>query len=231
MARAMDPGPAPKKQRFATARQIVQAYSMTRKTDRWIGAWVLGTFVAVLAVFVVLGIVFDHPVYLSIVGIPFAVLSALIVFGRRAEKAAYATVEGQPGAAAAVLNQLKRGWTVQPAVAATPKQDIVHRAIGRPGIVLVGEGSPQRVGTLLAQERKKLGRVAPDAPVIDFQVGSGEGQISLKEFQRKLVKLPRILQPSQVADVERRISALSSLGMQVPKGPLPKGMRAPRQMR
>ena len=219
------------KQRFATVRQIGQAFSMTRKTDPKVGLIVAGVFLAVLAVFILIGILIDHPIYLGLVGVPFSVMAALIVFGRRAEKAAYASVEGQPGAAAAILNNLKRGWTVQPAIAATPKQDVVHRAIGRPGIVLVGEGSPTRLATLLSQERKKLGRVAPDVPVHDFQVGSAEGQMSLKDFQRKLVKLPRILQPAQVNDVEKRLAALGSLGLQMPKGPMPKNARAPRSMR
>ncbi len=87
------------------------------------------------------------------------ILAALIVFGRRAEKAAYAQVEGQTGAAAGALQMLKRGWDVKPAVAFTKNQDIVHRVVGRPGIILVGEGNPTRVKNLLAAEKKKHARI------------------------------------------------------------------------
>ena len=223
--------PKVKKKRFQSFRQIAQAYKMTSKTDKMVGPVIAAVFLGVLAVFLLIGFAIDHPIYLTFVGVPFAALVALVVFGKRAERSAYASVEGQPGAPIAVLNSLKKGWNVTPGVAATPKQDIVHRAVGRPGIVLVGEGAPARLGALLAQERKKLGRIAPDVPVVDFQVGTAEGQLSLRDFQRRIVKLPKVLTPSQVSETERRLAALSSLGMQMPKGPLPKGMRAPRQMR
>jgi hypothetical protein len=44
-------------------------------------------------------------------------------------------------------------------VAVNAKQDMVHRVVGRCGIVLVGEGAPQRVKGLLAKERKRMQRV------------------------------------------------------------------------
>ena len=86
-----------------------------------------------------------------------------IVFGRRAERAAYAQVEGQPGAAAAALGVLRRGWNVQQAVAVTKNQDLVHRVVGRPGVILVGEGNPARVRHLLGVEKKKHARVVGEA--------------------------------------------------------------------
>ena len=84
------------------------------------------------------------------------VLVALIVFNIRARRAMYGAIEGQLGAAAAVLQQMRGAWLVTPAVAMNGKQDLVHRVVGRPGVVLVGEGAAQRVKGLLAQERKRL---------------------------------------------------------------------------
>ena len=55
--------------------------------------------------------------------------------------------------------------------------DVVHRAVGRPGVVLVGEGSPTRLPSLLAAEKKRVARVAFDVPIHDFQVGDGQGQV------------------------------------------------------
>ncbi|RZS89597.1 uncharacterized protein DUF4191 [Motilibacter rhizosphaerae] len=232
MARAKDDTPPkPRKQRFATLRQIGQAYSLTSKNDKQLPLWLAGTFLLVLAVFVVIGALIGHPYYLGFIGILFGLLATMVVFGRRAQRAAYGSIEGQVGAAAAVLDSLKRGWTVTPGIAATRQQDIVHRAVGRPGIVLVGEGSPARLAGLLAQERKKLGRVVPDVPVHDFQVGKEQGQLSLQEFQRTLAKLPKVIPSAQIDTIDKRLVALGTLAQQLPKGPLPKGMRPPRQMR
>ena len=38
-------------------------------------------------------------------------------------------------------------------------QDVVHRAVGKAGIVLVAEGNPNRVKGLLAAEKKKMARI------------------------------------------------------------------------
>lgn len=218
----------PRGQRLA---QIRAAYSMTRKVDRRVGWILLGWFLAVLAVFVLVGLLVDAPVYLGIIGLPVALLVTTIVFGRRAERAAYSQVEGQVGAAAAVLNSLRRGWTVTPAVAATRNQDVVHRAVGRPGIVFVGEGSPSRVSNLIAAERRRTARFVPDAPIHEVVTGDEEGQVPLRKLQRHLTKLPRTLRPAQVTEINARLRALGSTNVPVPKGPLPKNARMPRPPR
>ena len=111
----------------------------------------------------------------GVFGVSMGLLVALIVFGRRAERAAYGQVEGQPGAAAAGLSMLRRGWSIQNAVAVTKNQDLVHRVVGRPGIILIGEGNPTRVRNLLAVEKKKHARFAADAPIYDITAGRGDG--------------------------------------------------------
>jgi hypothetical protein len=105
--------------------------------------------------------------------------------------------------------------------------DVVHRAVGRPGVVLVGEGVPSRVAALLAAERKKTERVAHGVPITEFQIGDGEGQIPVSKLQRKVTTLPRTLRPPAVSDLNYRLKALQPT-MQMPKGPLPKGARQPR---
>lgn len=208
--------------------QIRTAYQMTRRVDPMVG-WV--TAAAGLLVFVVvlaIGFVIGHPVYLGILGFMAGFLAATIVFGKRAEKAAFTQVEGQPGAAAAALNMLRRGWVVTPAVAVTRNQDIVHRAVGRPGVVLIGEGSPTRVQALLATEKKKVARYVPDVPVYDVQAGNGDGQVPLRKLNNHLMKLPRNLTTGQVTEVNRRLKALGSMNLPLPKGPMPKNLRMPR---
>jgi hypothetical protein len=191
--------------------------------------WVtLATGFLVLAVMLAIGFLIGHPIYLGLIGLMLGLLAATIVFGRRAERAAFRQVEGQPGAAAAALNMLRRGWTVTPAVAVTRNQDVVHRAVGRPGVVLVGEGSPTRLGNLLATEKRKVARFVPDVPIYDVQAGSEQGQVPLRKINNHLMKLPRNLKPYQVAEVNRRLKALGAAALPIPKGPMPRNVRMPK---
>jgi hypothetical protein len=150
-------------------------------------------------------------------------LAALIVFGRRAQGSAYRQVEGQPGAAAWVLEGMRGNWQVTSGVAGTPQMDAVHRVLGRPGIILVAEGAPSRVGRLLAQEKKKIARVVGDTPIYDIVVGDDEGQVPLRKLSSHVMKLPRNLTPAEVNTLNRRMSALGGPKMPVPGGPLPGG--------
>jgi hypothetical protein len=209
-------------------RQIRSAYTMTRKVDSMVGWVTLASLFGVFAVLLAIGFVVGHPIYFGIIGVMFGVLAATIVFGRRAEKAAFSQVDGQPGAAAAALNMLRKGWTVTAGVAVTRNQDLVHRAVGRPGVVLVGEGAPTRVANLIAQEKRKVARFVPDVPIYDVQAGNEDGQIRLRRLNKHLMKLPRNLKNDQVSEVNRRLKALGTMNLPIPKGPMPKNVRMPR---
>lgn len=210
--------------------QIRQAYQLARKTDTRLGWILLAWFVGVLAVFLVVGFLVGHPVYLGILGASTALLVVTFVFGRRAERAAYTSIEGQPGAAAAALNTLRKGWTVTPAVAVTRNQDVVHRVVGKCGVVLVAEGVPSRAQHLLNGERRRYARVVGDAPVHEILVGSGEGQVPLRGLTRAVMKLPRTLSGPEITELEHRLKALTAQQgtLPIPKGPLPKNVRAPK---
>ena len=223
-ARAMD-GAAPKVRRIA---QLRQAYTVTKAADPKLPLVLAGVFLGIFALLLALGFAVGHPVYVGLLGFLIALVAATFVFGRRAERSAYRQIEGQPGAAAAVLNSLRGGWTVTPAVAVTRQQDILHRAVGRPGIVLVAEGSPQRLPALLTAERRKLARLLPDVPVSEVLVGDGEGQVPLRKVNAKVTRLKRSLTREQVAETNRRLKAMGTMNVPVPKGPLPRGGRAPR---
>ncbi|MGH3324572.1 MAG: DUF4191 domain-containing protein, partial [Streptomyces sp.] len=151
-------------------KQIAQTYKMTRRADRKIG-WILaGVGLVTFGVVLAAGFLIDHPVYAGILGAVLALLAMAIIFGRRAERAAFGQMEGQPGAAAAVLDNIGKQWSITPAVAMNRNQDVVHRAVGRAGIALVGEGNPNRLRPLLASEKKRMARVVSDVPVHDFIV-------------------------------------------------------------
>ncbi|MFJ5232372.1 DUF4191 domain-containing protein [Kitasatospora sp. NPDC088391] len=211
--------------------QIRQAYVMTKKADPKIGLIIAGVGLLTFGVFLAIGFALDHPVYLGILGFVVAVLAVAIVFGRRAERAAFGQMEGQPGAVAAVLGNIRRGWSSnQTPVAVTRNQDAVYRAVGRAGIALIGEGNPNRVRPLLASEKKKMSRVVGDIPVHDIMVGTGEGEIPLKKLQIHLMRLPRSITAAQVTETNDRLRALGDLLSKapIPKGPMPKGARMPK---
>ncbi|SFK07675.1 DUF4191 domain-containing protein [Streptomyces pini] len=211
-------------------KQIALTYKMTRRADKSVGFVLAGVGLVTFGVLLAIGFWVGHPVYLGILGFLLAFLAMAIVFGRRAERAAFSQMEGQPGAAAAVLDNIGRGWTVTPAVAMNRQQDVVHRAVGKAGIVLVGEGNPNRVRSLVASEKKRMARIVGGVPVHDVIVGTGEGQTELKKLRTKLLKLPRVLQGPQVTETNDRLRAMGDLmnNLPMPKGPMPRGMRMPK---
>ncbi len=188
---------------------------------------VIGSALGIIVVFVLIGL-FVGPLALFIpVGVLLGLVTGMILFGRFAQQAQYAAIDGQLGAAAAVLQSMRGDWTVTPGVTANRTMDVVHRAVGRKGVILVGEGVPARVTGLLASERKRTERVAHGVPIIEFQAGAGEGQVPMSKLQGKITRLPNSLKPAAVSDINYRLKALAP-SMQAPKGPLPKGARMPK---
>ena len=210
--------------------QLRMAAGLVRKSNPWALPIVALTAIGIIAVFVVVGLLTGLVVLLAPLGVLVGLMAAMILFGRFAQSAQYAAIEGQPGAAAAILQTMRGGWTVTPAVAANRNMDVVHRAVGKPGVVLVGEGSPSRLPSLLAAEKKRISRVAYDVPIYDIQVGNEEGQVPIRRLQRKLMRLPRNLKGPAVAELNFRLKALPG-NLQAPKGPLPKTGRMPKQPR
>jgi len=191
---------------------------------------VFGSAAGIIVVFVLVGLLTNLAGFLIPLGLLLGLLTGMILFGQFAKSAQFSAIEGQPGAAAAVLQSMRGNWTVTPAVTANRNMDVVHRAVGRPGVVLVGEGAPSRLAGLLAAEKKKTARVAHDVPIFEFQVGNEPGQVPVRQLQRKIMRLPRTLRPGAVSDLNSRLKALQP-SMQMPKGPLPKGVRQPKMPR
>jgi hypothetical protein len=188
---------------------------------------IIGSAVGIIVVFVVIGLLTGLVAFMAPAGVLLGLLAGMVLFGRFAQRAQYSAIDGQLGAAAAVMQSMPGDWNVTPAVAGNRTMDVVHRAVGKAGVVLVGEGVPSRVAQLIAAEKKRTERVAHGVPIHDFQVGSAEGQIPVSKLQRKITTLPRQLKPAAVSDLNYRLRALQP-SMQVPKGPIPKGARQPK---
>ena len=222
----------PSEKKEGRLKQIALVYKMTKKTDPRIGLILLGVFlVTALVAYGVFYLVPGGWVFDVITAVLFGVLAALVVFGRRAQKSQYAQIEGRAGASAAVLGQLKRGWKVDPGIAFNRNQDLVHRVVGPPGIVLVGEGNPNRLKTLLANERRKHERVASETPIYEIVAGDGEGAVPVPKLMRHVSKLGRNIKPAEMTDVLQRLRALDAnrSNMPIPKGPVPTSMKGARQ--
>ncbi len=215
----------PRPRRFATIRD---AYDVTKKEKPLILLWCIAIFLPILILGVVFGTVVGHPIYFTFISIPLALLASFFFFTRQAGSAAYASIEGQIGAGASVLMAVKKGWITTPAVSVSRNQDMVHRCVGRLGIVLVGEGSPG-VRLLINDERRKMERFAPGVPIAEVIVGNGEGQIALRKLQRHMKKFPKKLSVVQLRELRARLKSVGGLTIPLPKGPMPKNVRMPKR--
>jgi len=211
-------------------KQIRMVVGLVRKSNPRALPIIFGSGLGVMAVLIVVGLLTGLAPLLIPFGVLLGALVIIVLFGRFAQAAQYSAIEGQPGAAAAVLENMRGNWTVTPAIAANRNMDVVHRAVGRAGVILVGEGSPNRLASLLAAEKKRVARVAYEVPIIEFQVGNGEGQVPISKLQRKIMRLPRQLKPAAVSDINHRLKALQP-SLQAPKGPIPRNVRQPKMPR
>lgn len=232
---AKDTKKAPKsaaEEKTSRLRQLRETYRMTKKSDPRIGLWLLLAFLLAFAAGFVIFLVLPGEgvlewVLASIGGLMLGLLAGLIVFGRRAQKAAYTQMDGQPGAAAAALRMLRRGWKTDPMVAFNKQQDVVHRVVGPPGIVLIGEGNPNRLRQLMTNERRRHERVASETPIHEIVCGSGEGQVPLPRLVKHVTKLGRSVKPAEMTDILNRLKALDAQrsNIPLPKGPIPTSMK------
>lgn len=226
-ARGAAKGGKAKARRGERWRQILAAYRISRQRDPRLPLWMVLAFAASLGVVLLLLTLLGGPLYLNLpVSVMAGALGLMIVFGRRAQRAAFRDADGQPGAAAWVLQGMRGDWRVTQGVAVTAQLDAVHRVLGRPGVILIGEGTSQRVRGLIAQEKKRVARVAGDTPIYDLVLGDDDGEIPLRRLSNHLTKLPRNLTPAQVNAMEKRLQALGGTKTPpLPKGPLPRGAR------
>jgi hypothetical protein len=203
-------------------KQIGQVFSFTAKQDKWFVPLLLAAVLIPLAL-TVLAVIAWGWIYLPI-GIMVTLLAAVIVLNLRSNAAMMNAAEGQPGAAASLIENMRGDWRVRPAASSTTQFDMVHIVIGRPGVILLGEGNAQRVRGLLGQEKKRLSKVIGNAPLYDYVIGTEEGQLPVKKVRSTLMRMPRNLTGKDVNSLDKRLGALMARP-QMPKGAIPKNMR------
>ena len=207
---------------------LKDAFGLVRREKPIAYAWCALIFVVVLVGGYFGGKGLGHPLYFGILAIPLALLAAFFSFTRFANTAAFSSIEGQVGAGASVLMSIRKGFTTTPAVNASRNQDMVHRTVGRSGIILIGEGTPA-VRTLVHDEKKKVERFVPGVPVHELYVGNYDGAIALRKLQKAVKKFPKKLTKSQLREVRNRLKGVGGMNLPIPKGPLPKGAKIPKR--
>jgi hypothetical protein len=223
MAKAQEPEKA---SFFTRLKQIGMVFSFTAKRDKlFVPLVVVVVLVPLIAVgtAVALGLSWIW----APLGVLLALLGTVIVLNLRSQKAMMKEAEGQPGAAASIIENMRGDWRVSPAIASTTQFDMVHLVIGRPGVILLGEGNTGRVKGLISQERRRLVKVIGNAELRDFIIGNEEGQIPLAKLRNTLIKLPRAITAKDVNSLDKRLKALSARP-QMPRGAVPKNMKPPK---
>lgn len=224
-------------------RQIRDGYKAIRSLDPSVTWWMLGAFALVVIVLTGIGWAFGHWLYALIISIPAGLLAATFILNRRGNTAMYANLEGKPGAVGAALQGMgKRGWYAEPQPVAMDAQRgtkptdmsgaaMVYRALGRPGIVLLGEGPRSRAQALLKSEAKKVGRVTPGVPLQTFYVGDDTeaGDLPLRKVSNKLTRMKAVLTKEETAVVNKRLKSLGGMRPPIPAGVDPTRVRVDRK--
>lgn len=218
--------------------QIRSLYTFTQQAFPWL-PWVLAG-VVLLGIGVGVGIGFLIPpvaiwsiILWSITGLMLGVLGGLMLMTRLSTNAMYRKIEGMPGAAGHVMStSLGRKWqAADMPVGVNPKtQEAVYRAVGRGGVVIVGEGARGRLTRLVNDERSKAQRVASGVPITVIYIGHGEGEVPISKLAPTIKSLPNKIDRATMAAVIKRIDSVSQslASMPIPKGIDPTKVRAPR---
>ena len=218
-------------------KQLWQVYKLTAKADKNFVPMGLLAFLAPVAVGTLAIVLFFRDSALtiflwSVSTLLFSLLIALTVLSRRAERAAFMRIAGQPGAVAAVISAtLKRGYsTSDMPVAVDPKsKDAVYRAIGKAGVVLIGEGSSARLRQLIEDEKRKVSRAIPGVTIQVLWVNQDPSSTQLHNLTKTIYKLKKALTRAEITVVNKRLAGLG-LNIPIPKGIDPNRVRPGRRM-
>lgn len=215
--------------------QMWNIYKLTKKSDKALVPLLLLTLIVPLvagvlgAIWISGGSILTLVLYI-ITGIMLSILLTMVVLGNRAERTAYKQISGQPGAVGAVLRSaLRRVWQASEfPVAVNPRsQEAVYRAVGKPGVVLIGEGPQAKTKKMLDDERRSVLRAVPNIPVHYIHVGPDADSTPLYKLNKTMRSLKKTLRKAEVLAVSHRLNSLSRGGsLPVPKGIDPMKARA-----
>ncbi len=218
--------------------QLRTLYTFTQKAYRWLPWLLIAIFILCVALGIGIGFLLPPVALWSIIlwgvtGLMLGILASLMTMTRLSTSAMYKQIDGMPGAAGHVLStSLGRNWqSSDMPVGVNPKtQEAVYRAVGRGGIVIIGEGARGRLTRLINDERSKAQRVATGVPVHVFYVGHGADEVPIAKLASTIKALPKKIDRATMAAVIKRLSSVSQslASLPIPKGIDPTKARAPR---
>ena len=218
--------------------QIRTLYTFTQKAYRWLPWLLAAIFLVCVGLGVAIGFLLPPIALWSIIlwavtGLMLGVLASLMTMTRLSTSAMYKQIDGMPGAAGHVLStSLGRNWqSSDMPVGVNPKtQEAVYRAVGRGGIVIVGEGARGRLTRLINDERSKAQRVATGVPVHVLYVGHAADEVPIAKLASTIKALPKKIDRATMAAVIKRLGSVSQslASLPIPKGIDPTKVRAPR---
>lgn len=215
----------------ATRSQLKQAFDLQRKRDKALIPIMLACVLGGGLLFFLLGLWWGAKWFWLIMGLILGAVLAMFIFSRRLEKSMYDEVGDTPGAAGWTLENMRNTmgivWLTKTGVQANTHMDTVHRVVGNPGVVLVGEGNQNRLKSLMGKEHKRVDRLLAGVPIYEVYAGEGEGQVRNRDLQKHLLKLPKNYQKNEVYSLAAKLEAMDSRGhgaqaAGLPGGPLPK---------
>lgn len=218
--------------------QLRTLYTFTQKAFPWLPFMLIGIVLLGIGIGVVVGL-FLPPVAIwsvilwGVTGLMLGILGALMSMTRLSTSAMYKKLDGMPGASGHVLStSLGRKWQASDMpVGINPKtQEAVYRAIGRGGVVIVGEGSRGRLTRLVNDEKMKVQRVASGVPINVYYVGHGDDEVTIAKLASTIKSLPKAIDRTTMAAVVKRVDSVSQSlsSLPIPKGIDPTKARAPR---
>ena len=218
--------------------QLRTLFTFTRKAFPWlpyvlIGILVVGAAIGVGIGFLVQPVAWWSVLLWAITGLMAGILAAMMTMTRLSTKAMYRQIDGMPGATGHVIStSLGRRWQAsEMPVGINPKtQEAVYRAIGRGGVVIVGEGARGRLTRLVGDERSKIKRVASGVPITVLYVGHGDDEVPIAKLAPTIKKLAKAIDRATMAAVIKRVDSVSQslASLPIPKGMDPNRVRAPR---
>ncbi|MFN3949380.1 DUF4191 domain-containing protein [Microbacterium sp.] len=218
--------------------QLKTLYTFTQKEYRWLPVLLAGIVVVGIALGVLVGFLIPPLAVWSIIlwgvtGLLAGILVSMITMTRLSTKAMYKKIDGMPGATGHVLSSsLGRNWQAsETPIGVNPRtQEALYRAIGRGGVVLIGEGNRSRLTRLVGEERSRVLRVAAGVPVTVLYVGHGDDDVPIGKLASTIKALPKKVDRATMAAVIKRVSSVSQglSSLPIPKGVDPTKMRAPR---
>lgn len=218
--------------------QLRTLYTFTQQSYKALPFMIAGIILGGIALGVGVGFLIPPLAVWSVIlwgvtGLFFGILIALMVTTRLSTRAMYKRLDGMPGATGHVISTaLGRAWqATENPVGVNPKtQEAVYRAIGRGGVVVIGEGARGRLTRLVNDERQKVQRVASGVPLTVIYVGHGDDEVPISQLAKTIKKLPKKIDRATMAAVIKRVDSVSQslTSLPIPKGIDPMKVRAPR---